>query len=82
MQHYEGLVVPQKDGSSPKATEACTLPIHTRVFCIRADKSDESDCLNITCERCLFGNNNTVKFNKWYAEMTETFAARKTATIH
>ena len=78
MEYYEGLVIPSKDSSSPKAATR-VMELHTRIFCIRANRGE---CANISCERCLFDNNNTTKFNKWYSEMKEAFEARKTATIH
>ena len=82
MIHYEGLVVPRKDSDSPKVVTTL-MALQTRVFCIRTDKSKDSDCLNISCDSCLFDEDkNSVKFNKWYDEMKEAFAQKHSATIH
>ena len=82
MIHYEGLAVPQKDSSSPKAATR-VMSVQTRVFCIRADRSESSDCVNISCDSCLFDEiNNADKFNKWYSEMKDVFEKRHTATLH
>ena len=82
MLHYEGLVVPQKGSNNPQ-TISTIHSLQTRVFCLRTDKSRDSDCLNISCSSCLFNENkNSVKFNKWYTEMKETFVQKRIATIH
>ena len=82
MQYYEGLVIPRKDSSSPKVAST-VMALQTRVFCLRADKSQSSDCINITCENCLFDEDkNSNKFSKWFTEMKEAFAQKHSATIH
>lgn len=82
MTYYDGLVVPQKDSNSHKAA-TMVMSVQTRVFCIRTDKSRDSDCINISCDRCLFDEaNNAAKFNKWYSEMKDVFEKRRTATLH
>ena len=79
MQYYEGLAIPRKDSSSRKAATR-VMHVQARVFCIRASKLD---CENISCDACLFHEDkNSVKFNKWYSEMQDTFEKRHTATVH
>ena len=76
MIYYEGLVVPRKNNSRPKAATR-VMQVQFRVFCFRTDKSVGSDCLNISCDACLFNEgNNTDTFNKWYSEMKDTFEKR------
>ena len=82
MIYYEGLVVPRKDSSSRKAATR-VMRVQTRVFCLRTDKSDNSDCRSISCDACLFHEGkNTPTFNKWYSEMKDAFENRRVATLH
>ena len=79
MIYYEGLAVPRKDSSRPKALTR-VMRVQFRVFCFRANKLD---CENTSCDICIFRKGeNTATFNKWYSEMKDTFEKRRVATVH